>query len=59
MSEVTGHRDLAVRLAYDITGSWADAEEIAQEALARVWATTEVRDPRALLARVTRVPQFS
>ena len=53
MSEVTGHRDLAVRLAYDITGSWADAEEIAQEALARVWATTEVRDPRALLARVT------
>lgn len=46
------HRDLAVRLAYDITGCWADAEEIAQEAVTRVWATRDVRDPRALLARV-------
>ncbi|MDO5083614.1 sigma-70 family RNA polymerase sigma factor [Arachnia propionica] len=53
MSDASRHRNLAVRLAYDITGSWADAEEIAQEALARVWMTTEVRDPRALLARIT------
>ncbi|MDO5067653.1 MAG: sigma-70 family RNA polymerase sigma factor [Propionibacteriaceae bacterium] len=53
MSDVSQHRNLAVRLAYDITGSWADAEEIAQEALGRVWATPDVRDPRALLARIT------
>lgn len=53
MNDLTRHRNLAVRLAYDITGSWADAEEIAQEALTRVWRIEQVRDPRALLARVT------
>lgn len=53
MSTAAEHRNLAVRLAYDITGCWADAEEIAQEAVTRVWATPEVRDPRALLARIT------
>lgn len=52
MTDASAHRNLAIRLAYDLTGSWADAEEIAQEALARVWAAAEVRDPRALLARV-------
>ena len=53
MTDTSAHRNLALRLAYDLTGSWADAEEIAQEALTRVWATPDVRDPRALLARVT------
>lgn len=53
MTDASAHRNLALRLAYDLTGSWADAEEIAQEALTRVWATPDVRDPRALLARVT------
>lgn len=53
MTDASAHRNLALRLAYDLTGSWADAEEIAQEALTRVWATSDVRDPRALLARVT------
>ncbi|MGD7732926.1 sigma-70 family RNA polymerase sigma factor [Propionibacteriaceae bacterium G57] len=47
------HRGLAVRLAYDITGSWSDAEEIAQEAMLRVLQTEAVRDERALLARAT------
>ncbi|MDO5094697.1 MAG: sigma factor, partial [Propionibacteriaceae bacterium] len=53
MTDASAHRNLALRLAYDLTGSWADAEEIAQEALTKVWATPDVRDPRALLARVT------
>lgn len=51
-ADVARHRGLAVRLAYDITGSWADAEEIAQEALLRVLQAEDVRDSRALLARV-------
>ncbi|MCR8671794.1 sigma-70 family RNA polymerase sigma factor [Agrococcus sp. HG114] len=53
MSDVAAHRGLAVRLAYDITGSWADAEEIAQDAMLRVLQADAVRDERALLARVT------
>lgn len=53
MIDVADHRGLAVRLAYDITSSWADAEEIAQEAILRVLQTDNVRDPRALLARIT------
>ena len=52
MSAVTEHRRLAVRIAYGITGSWADAEEIAQEAMLRVLQADDVRDERALLARV-------
>ncbi|WP_258275675.1 sigma-70 family RNA polymerase sigma factor [Agrococcus sp. HG114] len=53
VSDVAAHRGLAVRLAYDITGSWADAEEIAQDAMLRVLQADAVRDERALLARVT------
>lgn len=47
------HRPLVLRLAYDITGSWADAEDVAQQTWVR-WhgAHAEVRDPRAYLARI-------
>lgn len=48
------HRGLVVRLAYDLTGSWADAEDIAQEAWVR-WRGVDperVADPRAYLARI-------
>lgn len=47
------HRPLIVRLAYDITGSWTDAEDVAQQAWVRWQAVTgEVGQPRAYLARV-------
>ncbi len=47
------HRGLVVRIAYDITGSWADAEDVAQQTYVR-WrgVTTEVEHPRAYLARI-------
>ncbi|MDO5500798.1 MAG: sigma-70 family RNA polymerase sigma factor [Propionibacteriaceae bacterium] len=50
------HRGLVVRLAYDITGSWGDAEDIAQEAWVR-WRRAaerggEIVDVRAYLARI-------
>lgn len=47
------HRPLVVRLAYDITGSWTDAEDVAQQAWVR-WQGVhgEVRHPRAYLARI-------
>lgn len=47
------HRPLVVRLAYDITGSWADAEDVAQQAYLR-WrgVTADVANPRAYLARI-------
>lgn len=47
------HRNLILRLAYDITASWADAEDVAQQAYLRWRAvTTPVLNPRAYLARV-------
>lgn len=47
------HRNLVVRLAYDITGSWADAEDVAQQAYVR-WrgVTREVENARAYLTRM-------
>lgn len=46
------HRDLVVRLAYDITASWSDAEDVAQQVYL-TWITTGgVRNPRAYLARM-------
>lgn len=47
------HRPLVLRLAYDITGSWADAEDVAQQTWVR-WQGVggEVRNPRAYLARI-------
>lgn len=53
--EYLRHRDLVLRLAYDITASWADAEDIAQQVFLR-WnrwnPVGEVRNPRAYLARI-------
>lgn len=46
------HRGLVLRLAYDVTGSWADSEEIGQEVYLRWSRATEVREPRAYLARI-------
>ena len=47
------HRGLVLRLAYDVTGSWADAEDVTQQAYLR-WAgvTGQIRNPRAYLARI-------
>jgi len=49
------HRGLVVRLAYDLTGSWSDAEDIAQEAWVRWQRVADhghIADPRAYLARI-------
>lgn len=45
------HRPLILRIAYDITGSWPDAEDIAQDVYLRWRDVEEVREPRAYLAR--------
>lgn len=46
------HRGLVLRIAYDLTGSWADAEDIAQEVYLRWRSARDVREPRAYLARM-------
>ena len=49
----TQHRGLLLRLAYDITGSWSDAEDVAQQAWERWHRADVVPDqPRAYLARI-------
>lgn len=46
------HRGLVFTIAYDITGSVADAEDVTQDVgLNWLSATSEVRNPRAYLAR--------
>jgi RNA polymerase sigma-70 factor (ECF subfamily) len=50
------HRDLLFTIAYEITGSVADAEDVVQESYLR-WqdaarGETEIRNPRAYLARI-------
>lgn len=50
------HRDLLFTIAYEITGSVADAEDVVQESYLR-WqdamaATSQIRNPRAYLARI-------
>lgn len=47
------HRGLVLRLAYDITASWTDAEDVAQQTFVR-WrnAPDDVHNPRAYLARI-------
>src|ERR687892_292756 len=48
------HRSLLFTVAYEMTGSAADAEDVVQEAWLR-WANvdqSEVRDPRAYLVRI-------
>lgn len=47
------HRGLVVRLAYDITGSWADAEDVASQVYLSWQAVdSEVTNHRAYLARM-------
>lgn len=46
------HRDLVLRLAYDITASWADAEDVAQQVFLKWTGAGGVRNPRAYLARM-------
>lgn len=49
----TQHRGLLLRLAYDITGSWSDAEDVTQQAWERWHRADVVPDqPRAYLARI-------
>jgi RNA polymerase sigma-70 factor (ECF subfamily) len=47
------HRGLVFTIAYDITGSVADAEDVAQETYLR-WlaADADIREPRAYLAKI-------
>lgn len=55
VAEFVRHRDLLFTIAYEITGSVADAEDVAQESYLR-WQeaarTTEIGNPRAYLARI-------
>lgn len=46
------HRGLVFSLAYDITGSVADAEDVTQSAYERWAGATDIRDARSWLARV-------
>ncbi len=51
--EYARHRGLVIRVAYDVTGSWVDAEDIAQQTYVR-WrnAHQPVHNARAYLARI-------
>ena len=51
-TEFLNHRDLVLRLAYDITASWADADDVAQQVFLRWNKARGVRNPRAYLARM-------
>lgn len=51
-AEYLRHRDLVLRLAYDITASWADAEDVAQQVFLRWSSAGGARNPRAYLARM-------
>jgi RNA polymerase sigma-70 factor (ECF subfamily) len=55
VDEFVRHRDLLFTIAYEITGSVADAEDVVQESYLR-WqeaaGTTEIRNSRAYLARI-------
>lgn len=55
VAEFVRHRDLLFTIAYEITGSVADAEDVVQESYLR-WQeaarTTEIGNPRAYLARI-------
>jgi len=55
LDEFVRHRDLLFTIAYEITGSVTDAEDVVQESYLR-WrdavAAADVRNPRAYLARI-------
>ena len=55
LDDFVRHRDLLFTIAYEITGSVTDAEDVVQESYLR-WQeaarTTEIRNPRAYLARI-------
>jgi RNA polymerase sigma-70 factor (TIGR02957 family) len=52
-SDYTEYRPLMFSIAYRMTGSVADAEDIVQEAFLRLAGGTEAESPRAFLATVT------
>jgi RNA polymerase sigma-70 factor (ECF subfamily) len=59
LDDFVRHRDLLFTIAYEITGSVADAEDVVQEsylrwqeAMAGKAGATEIRHPRAYLARI-------
>jgi RNA polymerase sigma-70 factor (ECF subfamily) len=49
---VNEHRSFLVGLAYRMLGSVAEAEDVVQDAFVRVQGVSEIREPRAYLARV-------
>ena len=49
---MTEHRGFLVGLAYRMLGSVAEAEDVVQDAFVRVQGVSEIREPRAYLARV-------
>jgi RNA polymerase sigma-70 factor (ECF subfamily) len=54
-NDLARHRSYVLAIAYRMTGSYADAEDIAQETLMRFRRAAReatVRDPRALLAKI-------
>ena len=55
LDDFVRHRDLLFTIAYEITGSVTDAEDVVQESYLR-WQegarTSEIRNPRAYLARI-------
>ena len=57
LTDFAGHRDLLFTVAYEITGSVADAEDVVQESYLR-WQETpmtagaQIRNPRAYLASI-------
>lgn len=55
LDDFVRHRDLLFTIAYEITGSVTDAEDVVQESYLR-WQeavrSTEIRHPRAYLARI-------
>jgi RNA polymerase sigma-70 factor (ECF subfamily) len=54
LEEFLGHRSLLISIAYRMLGSWADAEDILQEAFIRWQQTSEIQieSPKAFLVTI-------
>src|SRR5689334_4519892 len=54
LEQVNGHRPLLLSIAYRMLGSWADAEDVVQDAVVR-WqgaADQQIASPRAFLVTI-------